>query len=322
MPGLVLGICVSLVRAKIGILCAPFFGLNIARSPRHVGDQITSAPSIGTAGRWPRSCRVTDGGVCPRKLVYRVLKLTIPMLAGVAALASLAFATSDAHAEILDYSLTNDMCGGSGCGTTPFGEVTVSTVNSTTVEVKLTLGSNNPIEVFARTGALNKETLEFSITGDPTISTFTVNSPPTPSAFKFGLDSTKPDAAGVYSVSCTSCGSGTSNTTTGPLDFDISVAAGLTPEDFIQGGTSSGKLQGNFFAVDIGTGCTGPGAHNSYQSCTTGVVGAPTAVVVPAPLIGHGLPALMAVGGIFFGAKLWDRSSKRRSPGTALHAAT
>ncbi len=235
---------------------------------------------------------------------------SLPIVAATAAISALAFGSPAVHADVITYSLTNDMCSGAGCGTTPFGTVTVSSVNSTTVEVNVTLGPNNPIEVFAQTGALNGEALEFSITGNPTISSFALKSPPTPSGFTFALDATQP-SPGVYSVSCTTCGNGTSNTTGGPLDFDISVAAGLTPDDFIQGGSGSGKLQGNFFAVDIGTGCSGPDSHNSYMNCTTGVVGAPTAVPVPAPLIGHGLPVLLAVGGILFGANLMGRKGRR-----------
>ena len=41
--------------------------------------------------------------------------------------------------------------------------------------------------------------------------------------------------------------------------------------------------------------------------------GSLTQVAVPAPLIGHGLSALLAVGGVLFGAKLWERGRKRRS---------
>jgi hypothetical protein len=39
---------------------------------------------------------------------------------------------------------------------------------------------------------------------------------------------------------------------------------------------------------------------------------------VPAPLIGHGLPVVLAAGGILFGAKLLERNKKRRSLGTAI----
>jgi hypothetical protein len=44
-------------------------------------------------------------------------------------------------------------------------------------------------------------------------------------------------------------------------------------------------------------------------------------IPVPAPLVGRGLPVLLAVGGILLGAKLLERSRKRRSSGIAiLHA--
>jgi hypothetical protein len=43
--------------------------------------------------------------------------------------------------------------------------------------------------------------------------------------------------------------------------------------------------------------------------------------VVPAPLIGRGLPVLLAVGGLLFGAKLLERSKMRRSLGAAAPAA-
>jgi hypothetical protein len=48
-----------------------------------------------------------------------------------------------------------------------------------------------------------------------------------------------------------------------------------------------------------------------------------TPVTVPAPPIGRGLPVLLAVGGILFGAKILERSKKRRSLGAAIpHVAT
>ena len=44
---------------------------------------------------------------------------------------------------------------------------------------------------------------------------------------------------------------------------------------------------------------------------------------VPAPLIGHGLFALLAIGGVLFGGELLERSKKRRSLGTTVaHAET
>jgi hypothetical protein len=44
--------------------------------------------------------------------------------------------------------------------------------------------------------------------------------------------------------------------------------------------------------------------------------------VVPAPLIGRGLPVVLAIGGVLLGAKLSQRSKKRRSLGRVIpHAA-
>jgi hypothetical protein len=42
---------------------------------------------------------------------------------------------------------------------------------------------------------------------------------------------------------------------------------------------------------------------------------------VPAPAIGHGLPVVLAVGGLLFGATLLERSKKPRSVGTAISRA-
>jgi hypothetical protein len=48
-----------------------------------------------------------------------------------------------------------------------------------------------------------------------------------------------------------------------------------------------------------------------------------TPAAVPAPLIGHGLPALLAVAGLLFGATRLERSKKRGSRGATIrHAAT
>jgi hypothetical protein len=56
------------------------------------------------------------------------------------------------------------------------------------------------------------------------------------------------------------------------------------------------------------------------DSADFGISNSTIVAPVPAPLIGRGLPVLLAVGGMLFGAKLLERSKKRRSPGTAAHA--
>jgi hypothetical protein len=59
-------------------------------------------------------------------------------------------------------------------------------------------------------------------------------------------------------------------------------------------------------------------AVNGWDFLVDTIVITTNPVVVPAPVIGHGLPVLLAVAGIFLGAKLSQRSKKRRSLGTAM----
>jgi hypothetical protein len=59
-------------------------------------------------------------------------------------------------------------------------------------------------------------------------------------------------------------------------------------------------------------------ALNGWDFFTDTITITPSTVAVPAPVIGHGLPVLLAVGGIFFGAKLSERSRKRRLLGTCI----
>jgi hypothetical protein len=68
----------------------------------------------------------------------------------------------------------------------------------------------------------------------------------------------------------------------------------LAPDDNMS--ISHAILQGRFFGGDGGNMQIVSGAN-----------------IVPAPLIGRGLPVLLAVGGVLFGAKLLERSRRRRS---------
>jgi hypothetical protein len=70
-----------------------------------------------------------------------------------------------------------------------------------------------------------------------------------------------------------------------------------------------------------------PGFLSNFAYTVSGVQGifsgtVTESLVVPAPLIGHGLPVLLAVGGILFGAKFLERGKKRRLlEATIPHAA-
>jgi hypothetical protein len=71
---------------------------------------------------------------------------------------------------------------------------------------------------------------------------------------------------------------------------------------------------GNGTSIDLGNGLTLEAIYdNKGRDISLEVV--PT-VPVPAPLIGGGVPAFLAVSGMLFGAKIRERSRKRRSLGT------
>jgi hypothetical protein len=95
------------------------------------------------------------------------------------------------------------------------------------------------------------------------------------------------------------------------LDFDFSVTI------------SSGNFSG--FADEFKIAWTGSqssikndGFRSGYDLVSEQLLATP----VPAPPIGHGLPVVLAVGGLLLGFKLWERGQKRRSLETAVpHAA-
>jgi hypothetical protein len=71
------------------------------------------------------------------------------------------------------------------------------------------------------------------------------------------------------------------------------------------------KVNINSVTIDGAVWGGGPsGSGNDFQIVSN-------AFVVPAPLIGRGLPVLLAVGGVLFGAKFLERSKKRRSHAAA-----
>ena len=191
-------------------------------------------------------------------------------------------APTSASAAMLSFLLTSDFCTGT-CGTPPFGTVEVSDIAAGEVQVKVTLKAG---EDFAKTGALSMNTLAWDLAGIPTLTDFTsfTNNP------AVALASTTAGSIGgngsgtwQYAIDCPTCGNGTSPPQLlSPITFDIS-ATGLSTASFVQNPPSNGHA-GLFFAADI------MGANGN-----TGVVGAPT--VVPGPIVGAGLPGLIAACG-------------------------
>jgi hypothetical protein len=212
---------------------------------------------------------------------------SLPILAGAALAAAIGFAIPQAQADLI-FDLTSDHCSG-GCGTPPFGTVDLMQNGVNDVKVTVSLLDGNK---FVNTGSA--DALDFNINGNPTITETGFSTGFGAGQTTGGLGFTiHADGTGnfEYSALCTSCGSGGSNPNPGPLVFDVG-AAGITPASFITNTT------GNFFAVDILSGTTG----------NTGPVDA--SVAVPAPLIGHGLLVLLAVGGVLFGGKLLESLKK------------
>jgi hypothetical protein len=177
-------------------------------------------------------------------------------LGSILVLASAAFAHADAIGTTAVFSLTNDGCSG-GCGTGPFGTITLVQTATGVVTVTETLASGVS---FVATGA--GKSLEFSIFGDPFISIGSLTS---------GFGSTGAATASTfgsfdYSVSCAgiSCGPGASHTNPGPLSFTVTDASGVNVSDFV---SNSGDF---FFASDV-AGVTG----NTGNVAATGEVPPP-----------------------------------------------
>jgi hypothetical protein len=215
---------------------------------------------------------------------------TLPVLAGTAALLAAAAVLTLEPTDAGAAAITGGICNVSpNCGTVTLTQV--GPVANGEVEVKVTLADSI---VFAATGAGGGQALLFDISGGPTITDFTqLSGAPTVTLASTTPGTIHADGSGdwQYGVGCTTCNGTSPPTVANPLDFDIS-ATGLTPASFVTNGT-------NLFAVDIGI-------PNGAGGFTTGV-----ATVVPAPLVGHGLLVLLAVGGVLFGGKLLENLKKR-----------
>jgi hypothetical protein len=125
------------------------------------------------------------------------------------------------------------------------------------------------------------------------------------------------DANNLYTLN-TSTGAATLIGSLGSLDLTALVQENGT----LYGAIPQFEPSLSVATVDPATGAAtiGPDITGAGHAFVTGL--APTLSAVPAPAIGHGLPVVLAIGGLLFGAKLLERSRKHRSFGAAIpHAA-
>jgi len=168
-------------------------------------------------------------------------------LAGASALVvgGLAAATP-AHALVFDF--TSDHCSG-GCGTPPFGSVTL-TQNGTTVDVDVDLFGTNK---FVKTGAADFQAFKFNATGVAlTDITVDQNNPGQTLAAQTGAFNGDGTGNFGFGIACTTCGNGASDAFSTDVIFHVANAA-------IADLTVPNGLGITFVADIIGsTGNTGP----------------------------------------------------------------
>jgi len=227
---------------------------------------------------------------------------SLPILAGVAAIGALALSVTAARADI--FPITSDHCtpvppgvgclnGGSG------GNITVTQESANTVDVTVALAS--PVTGFASSSGgpnIVLFSLPFSqITLEGDTPAFLGPNPPNAQTVLTANPLLSPDGAGSYSygLACAFVSTDCSGSVPGlgtTLTFDV-TAPGITPGSF------TANSDGNFFAVDV----------IGFNS-NTGLVDSHTHIV-PAPVIGHGLLVLLAVGGVLFGGKFLEKIKAR-----------
>lgn len=181
-------------------------------------------------------------------------------------------AAPQAHAIL--FNLTSDHCTG-GCGTPPFGTVTV-TQNGANVDFLVALASGN---FWAKTGSVDFQ--EFKFNGAPSLGSITVDQTFSGQTLAAQTGAFNGDGTGsfTFGIACVTCGNGNLQ----PINSNISFhVAGTTVAALTQP-----NADGNIFVADIfssATGNTGP------VDVSTPPVGVPEPATIA--FLGTGLVAL------------------------------
>ena len=188
----------------------------------------------------------------------------------IAVAAFLAAASTSASALTLDF--TSDHCTG-GCGTPPFGTVTLDQ-SGTTVDVTVSLLNGNS---FVQTGAGDEQAFLFNAVG-VTLADITVDPHSPALVAETGTFGQGGVGTFGFGINCPSCGNGFAGAFSTDIVFHVADAtiADLTIANAL----------GNVFVADI----------FSAQTGNTGLV---DVTAVPGPIVGAGLPSLvLACGGL------------------------
>jgi hypothetical protein len=122
--------------------------------------------------------------------------------------------------QALTFDLTSDHCSG-GCGTPPFGDVTL-TQNGTTVDVDVDLFGVNQ---FVKTGSVDFQAFKFNATG-VVLGDITVNQNNPGQTLAAQTGAFNGDGTGNFSfgIACTTCGGGASDAFSTDIVFHVANA--------------------------------------------------------------------------------------------------